>query len=132
MPREDVAARLRRALDGRDDLALAGLLDPRVRLAIDTGDASGGEWRGRAAVTRELLARLGGHPDASLEPVRVNGGAGLALRGRTGAVLAVLSIDLGDGERGDGGAAADEVQELWLCASATKLAGWNRRRPEAH
>lgn len=121
MPRDDVAARLRRALDGRDDLALAGLLDPRVRLVVDTGDASGGEHHGRAAVTRALLAGLASATDASLESVRTNGGPGLALRDRDGVVRAVLGIGV-----------ADEIVELWLCAAPDKLTAWNRRRPDAH
>ena len=78
MRHDDLAARLLVALDQRDDLALAGVLNPQVRLLVVTGDETGAEERGRARVIRVLRNRLATHPDAALETVHVNGGPGLA------------------------------------------------------
>jgi hypothetical protein len=120
--RDDLAARLLVALERCDDLALASVLSPDVRMLVDTGDDTGGELRGRAPVTRALTARLMKHPDASLTAVRVNGGPGLALRQLDGTVVGVLTIDP-DLDLGG------SIGELWLSAAPGKLAHWNRRRP---
>lgn len=127
MLRDDLAAGLLRALQRRDDLALASVLSPDVRMLVDTGDRTGGELHGRAPVTRALNDLLVGHPDASLRSVHVNGGPGLAVRLRDGKVVGVLAIDprADDVAAGAGGS----IAELWLCASPGKLAHWNRRRP---
>lgn len=121
MERDDVASRLVAALERGDELALASLLNPEVRLLIDTGDETGGEQRGRARVIRALSTRLARHPDASLLTVRANGGPGLALRRGDGEVVGVLAIGTGlDGS----------IVELWLSTAPRKLAHWNRRRPD--
>ncbi|MDQ0574256.1 hypothetical protein [Agromyces albus] len=122
MERDDVASRLVAALERGDELALASLLNPEVRLLVDTGDETGGEQRGRARVIRTLTTRLARHPDAALLTVRTNGGPGLALRRRDGEVVGVLGIGTGlDGS----------IVELWLSTATRKLAHWNRRRPDA-
>jgi hypothetical protein len=115
----DPAARLYVALNHGDDLALASVLNPDVRLVVDAGDETGGELHGRARVIRVLRARLATHPDASLQTVHVNGRHGLALRRHDGEVLGVLSID-----------GVDTIEALWLSTSPRKLAHWNRRRPD--
>ncbi|GGI43961.1 hypothetical protein BCL57_000221 [Agromyces flavus] len=114
---DDAAARLLLALDPRDDVALAGLLDARVRLTIDSGDSSGGERTGRTAVARELVARLLHHPDAALEIVHVNGAPGLAIRRPNGDVTGLISLR--SGWRG-------RIVELWVTTAPGKLACWNR------
>jgi hypothetical protein len=111
----DAAARLFVALDQRDDLALASVLSPDVRLTVDTGDDAGGEWRGRARVMRVLSERLAAHPDASLHVVHVNGRNGLVLRRCDGEVLGVLGID-----------GTETIEALWIASSPRKLAHWNR------
>jgi hypothetical protein len=113
-----LAARLLVALEEWDDLALASVLNPDVRMLIDTGDETGAELRGRARVIRVLGQRLARHPDASLHAVHVNGAPGLALRRHDGEVIGVLSID-----------ATQSIDELWLSTAPRKLAHWNRRRP---
>lgn len=126
MPRDDLAARLLLALDLRDEVALASLLAPDVAMVADTGDATGGELRGRARVIRSLLGLRMPHPDASLELVHVNGGPGLAMRRLDGCVVGVLVIDTDPGREPDGG---HSIDRLWLTAAPGKLAHWNRRRP---
>ncbi len=137
MRHDDLAARLLVALDQRDDVALAGVLNPKARLLVDTGDDTGGEVRGRARVIRALSERLATHPDAALEAVHVNGGPGLALRRCDGEVIGVLCLEVGEvgavGEVGEVGEAGDaraaRVEALWLTTAPGKLAHWNRRRP---
>ena len=146
MRHDDLAARLLVALDQRDDVALAGVLNPKARLLVDTGDDTGGEVRGRARVIRALRERLATHPDAALEAAHVNGGPGLALRRRDGEVIGVLCLEVGEvdevggvgeagkvgevGEVGDVRAGAPRVEALWLTTAPGKLAHWNRRRPD--
>jgi hypothetical protein len=120
--RDEPAARLLVALERRDDLALASVLNPDARMVVDSGDESGGEVRGRARVARSLAGLPTTHPDASFEVVHVNGRAGLALRRRSGEVIGVLAFDLGPD---------DAIRELWLSTARGKLAHWNRRRPDA-
>lgn len=120
MPRDDLAARLLVALEESDDLALASVLNPEVRMVVDAGDESGAELRGRARVMGVLRQRLARHPDASLHTVHANGAPGLALRRHDGEVIGVLSID-----------ASDVIDELWLSMAPRKLAHWNRRRPDS-
>jgi hypothetical protein len=130
--RDGSAARLLSALEQRDDVALASVLHPGVRLVIDSGDATGGRFRGRARVARALRDRLTRQADASLEAVDVNGVPGLALRSRGGLVLGVLSIGVpGAAEPGRvAGGNADgpgaRIDELWLSTAPAKLAHWNR------
>ncbi|MBM7503690.1 hypothetical protein ACFPER_09410 [Agromyces aurantiacus] len=121
MRREDVAARLLLALDSHDDLALASVLDPDIRMLVDSGDATGGERRGRAVVARVLVNRLAMLPDASLRAVHVNGRPGIAATRRDGEVVAVLGIETG--WRGG-------ITALWLSTAPDKLTGWNR--PGSH
>lgn len=120
MPADDLAARLLVALEGRDDVALASVLNSDVRMLIDTGDETGAELRGRARVIRVLRQRMASHPDAALHAVQVNGAPGLALRRHDGEVIGVLSID-----------ATESIDELWLSIAPRKLAHWNRRRPDS-
>lgn len=117
MSRDAPAARLLRALEQRDDVLLASVLHGGVRLVVDSGDATGGEFRGRGPVTRALRARLAGRVDASLEAVAVNGQPGLALRNHAGTVIGVLGL---------GADAHGRITELWLSTSPAKLAHWNR------
>ena len=118
MQRDDIAARLLLALDRRDDLVLASLLNPDARLVIDTGDHSGRELHGRARVADALRELPAQHPDAALMTARVNGGQGLALRQRDEGVIGVLAIDLDP---------SGSIAELWLTTAADKLAHWNHR-----
>ena len=119
MQPHDPAARLVVALEQRDDLALASVLNPDVRLVVDSGDETGGDLHGRAHVSRALTERLATHPGASLHLVHVNGRIGVALRGHDGAVLGVLSIE-----------GTETIEALWLSTAPRKLAHWNRRRPD--
>ncbi|MDR6905113.1 hypothetical protein J2X63_000799 [Agromyces sp. 3263] len=115
--RHDVcAARLRAALQQGDELALASVLNPEIRLSIDAGDETGGEVHGRARVIRVLRERLANRADAAIDAVHVNGAPALALRRTDGQVLGVLSFDLGGGT----------IERLWLTTSAGKLSHWNR------
>ena len=128
---DDLAARLLVALDQRDDVALAGVLNPLARLIVDTGDETGGDERGRARVIRVLRERLATHPDAALETAHVNGGPGLALRRRDGEVIGVLCLEVAetnepDVRHSDG----PHVDAVWLTTAPSKLAHWNRRRPD--
>jgi hypothetical protein len=116
---DDLAARLLLALDRCDDVALASVLNPDVRMLVDTGDRAGGELRGRVPVTRALTELSVRHPDASLRAVQVNGASGIAVRRRDGEVLAVLGLD---------GTASIDV--LWLSTAPGKLVHWNRGRPD--
>ena len=131
MRHDDLAARLRVALDQRDDLALAGVLNPQVRLLVDTGDETGAEERGRARVIRVLRERLASHPDAALEAAHGSGGPGIALRRRDGEVIGVLCLEVGSTNEVDarqyGG---PRIEVLWLTTAPGKLAHWNRRRPD--
>ncbi|MFC5789012.1 hypothetical protein EDM22_00920 [Agromyces tardus] len=120
MPRDDVAARLIAALDQGDDVALARLLSDAVRMVVDTGDDTGGSEQGRASVIPALRTRRMRHPDASLEPVRVNGGPGLVLRRPGGEVVGVLCI----GVEPDG-----SIGDVWLSSAPGKLTRWNRGEP---
>lgn len=137
MPRESIAAGLLVALDRDDDIALASLLSPDVRLAVDTdapsspSGPSSGELRGRADVMRELRALRERLPDAALETVEVNGCPGLALRHRDGGVVGVLAIDAGAGSTGTEKAGAERITGLWLTMAPAKLAHWNRRHPQS-
>jgi hypothetical protein len=117
--RDDLAARLLVALQRRDDLALAGALNPDACMVVDAGDATGGELEGRARVIRGLKELLTRHPDAALETVHANGRPALALRRPSGDVVGVLAID-----------ADAAIHSLWLTTAPAKLAQWNRRRPE--
>lgn len=126
MQRDDLAARLVVALERRDDLALASILNLDARMVVDSGDHAGVELRGLARVTRALEDLLMRHPDASLLTVHVNGGPGLALRRRDGWVVGVLGIDVGTG---GGAGVSDSIDRLWLSTAPGKLAHWNRRRP---
>lgn len=119
VPRHDTAARLLVALERWDDVALASVLNGDVRLVVDSGDETGGEFLGRVRVIRALRDELTRHADATLGVVHVNGRAGLALRRRDGQVVGVLSID-----------GARTIETLWLSTAPRKLAAWNRRRPE--
>ncbi len=131
MRHDDLAARLLVALDQRDDLVLAGVLNPQVRLLVDTGDETGAEERGRARVIRLLRERLATHPDAALETAHVNGGPGLALRRRDGEVIGVLCLEVGATSEVDARrAGGPRVDALWLTTAPGKLAHWNRRRPD--
>ena len=114
---DDVAARLAFALDAGDEIALAGLLEPEVRLTIDTGDAAGGERNGRAAVARALAAQMARHPDVTVQVAHVNGAPGLVLRPQGGGVSGLVSLRTG--WRGS-------VVELWLVTAPGKLAHWDR------
>lgn len=120
MQRDDLAARLRTALERGDEVATAGFLNPDASMVIDTGDRAGESIRGRGRVARALRAVVAEHPDAALEVVQVNNGAGLALRCGDGTVVGVLVIDIDH----DG-----TIGELWLSAAPGKLAHWNRRSP---
>lgn len=120
MLRDDLAARLLVALEERDDLGLASLLNPDVRMVIDAGDETGAELRGRSGVIRVLRQRLATHPDASLDAVHVNGAPGLALRRHDGEVIGVLGIT-----------ASESIDELWLSTAPRKLVHWNRRHPDS-
>lgn len=125
MSRDDLAARLLVALERWDDLALASALNPDARMVVDAGDETGGEFGGRARVTRRLKELLTRHPDAALEVVHANGRGALALRQASGEVVGVLAMDAD--ATADAGAA---IQSLWLTTAHAKLAHWNRRRPE--
>lgn len=117
---DDLVAGLLAALERRDDLARSILIDPDCSLVVDTGDAAGAEWRGRALVARALDDLRLGYPDAAFATVHVNGAPGLALRSIDGMVVGVLVVDVGrDGT----------IRDLWLSAAPGKLAHWNRRRP---
>lgn len=116
MPRYDLAARLRAALEHGDELALAGALTRDVSMVVDSGDETGGELHGRARVIRSLRDQLALHPDASFHTAHVNGRPGLTLRRLNGDVVGVLGVD------GEGA-----IERLWLCTSAAKLRSWNRR-----
>lgn len=115
MPRDDVAADLLVALEQRDDLALAAILHPGVRLIVDAGDATGGEVIGRARVGDSLANLISRHPDAALGVASVNGAPGLVVGGAPG-VVAVLGIDVG---------AEGAITVLWLCTAPSKLARWS-------
>jgi hypothetical protein len=158
VPRDDIAVSLLLALHRHDDVALAAILSPDVRLVVDSGDAGGRELTGRVRVSRALneltIART------QVEVVSVNGGPGLARRDARGEVVGVLGIDVAGGGRagtgngggtvgssddgrtvrgsddgrtvGGGAHVADAVIEaLWLCTAPAKLASWNRQRPGA-
>ena len=120
MPRYELAARLRSALDHGDELAMAGVLNADVSMVTDSGDEAGGEVRGRIGVIRAFHELRMRHPDALFSTVHVNGQAGLALRRPNGEVVGILSVD-----------GATAITRLWLCTSAGKLASWNRRPPES-
>ena len=120
MRHDDLAARLLVALDHRDDVALAGVLNPQVRLLVDTGDDTGGDVLGRARVISVLRERLATHPDAALATVHVNGGPGLALRRPDGEVIGVLCLEIDAGR----------IEALWLTTAPGKLAHWNLRHPD--
>lgn len=122
MRRDDVAAALLVGLEQRDGRAEASLLSPGVRMVVDTGDATGGEVRGRPRVVRALRDLQARHPDAAFATAHVNGAPGVVLRRRTGEVVAVLAIDAGFGWAG-------RIRRLWLTAAPGKLAHWNRGRP---
>jgi hypothetical protein len=115
--RDVPARRLLRALEQRDDVLLASVLHVGARLVVDSGDPTGGAFRGRAPVARALRARLTGRVDASLEVVDVNGAPGVALRTHAGAVIGVLGLDPDRHGR---------ITHLWLSTSPSKLAHWNR------
>jgi hypothetical protein len=119
--RDDPAARLLVALERRDDLALASVLNLDARMVVDSGDESGGEVRGRMRVARVLTGLPTTHPDASFEVVHVNGRPGLALRRRNGEVVGVLALQP---------VPCGTIRELWLSTAPGKLAHWNRRRPD--
>ncbi|TYL52931.1 hypothetical protein [Agromyces mariniharenae] len=120
MQPDALVAGLLAALERRDDLAEAGLLDPDCRIVVDTGDPSGAELRGRVHVASALDDLRVRHPDAAFATVHVNGAPGLALRSHDGTVVGVLVVDLGrDGT----------IRELWLSAAPGKLVHWNARRP---
>jgi hypothetical protein len=121
--RDELAACLLLALELRDDLALASVLSPDVRMLVDTGDLTGGELRGRASVGRALRAEVAKHPDVSLQAVQVNGAPGITVHRHDGEVVGVLGIDVAPGSH--------TIQRLWLSAAPGKLAHWNRRRPSA-
>ncbi|MFE6256545.1 hypothetical protein [Agromyces sp. NPDC057865] len=120
MQPESLVAGLLAALERRDDLAEAHLLDPDCSIVVDTGDPTGAELRGRAHVARALDDLRVRHPDAAFATVHVNGAPGLALRLHDGTVIGVLVVDAG---------AHGTIRELWLSAAPGKLAHWNRRRP---
>ncbi|MDR2997563.1 MAG: hypothetical protein LBU78_05545 [Microbacterium sp.] len=116
----DLVKGLGRALADQDEAALSGLLTRTVRLVIDSGDLTGGEWRGRDVVTSVLRDRYR-RRDSSLRMVHVNGSPGLALyRPADGAVVGILAI----GSRSDEGM----ISELWLAVAPQKLTSWNRPR----
>lgn len=119
MPRYDLPARLRAALNHGDDVSLAGVLHRDVVMVADSGDESGGEWQGRARIIRAFHELRMRHPDASFLTVAVNGQAGLALQRTSGEVVGVLSVD-----------GTTAIRRLWLCTSPSKLASWNRRPSE--
>lgn len=125
MSHDDVAARLLIALEHGDEVALASLLTRDARMVVDSGDATGGEVRGRVQVVRALLERRSRHPHASVQAVQVNGGRGLALRRDDGEVIGVMSIDAG--RRPGVGRGADTISAVWLSTAPAKLARWNRR-----
>ncbi|MET0976828.1 MAG: hypothetical protein ABWX82_14305 [Leifsonia sp.] len=115
MRHDDIAVSLLLALDRHDELALAAIIHPDVRMVVDSGDQTGGDLRGRTQVGRALQELTAAHPDAALETVNVNGGPGLALRRGGGEVVGVLGIDL------DGAA----IGQVWLCTAPGKLGSWN-------
>jgi hypothetical protein len=117
---ESLVAGLLAALERRDDLAEAHLLDPDCSIVVDTGDSTGAELRGRAHVARALDDLRVRHPDSAFATVHVNGAPGLALRLHDGTVVGVLVVDAG---------AHGTIREIWLSAAPGKLAHWNRRRP---
>ena len=119
MPLHDAVARLIVALDQRNDVVLAGLLSRDVRFVVDSGDETGCEVHGRAAVARELSRRMAMRPDAALHAAHVNGAPGLALRREDGEVVGVLALE-----------GASKIERMWLSTAPAKLAAWNRRRPE--
>ena len=123
MLRDELAARLLLALELRDELSLASVLSPDVRMMVDTGELTGGELHGRASVSRALEAEVAKHPDASLQAVQVNGGPGITVRRHDGAVVGVLGIDVAPGP--------DSIERLWLSTASGKLAHWNHHRPSA-
>jgi RNA polymerase sigma-70 factor (ECF subfamily) len=110
-PRFDVAARERDELAGRffaavrtgDMDGLLSLLAADVEVRGDSGGVPP-SWRrpitGRQHVAK-LMAALGnqlGHVRGSLEPAEVNGQPGALVRGPDGRLIAVLSIDVADGQ----------------------------------
>jgi RNA polymerase sigma-70 factor (ECF subfamily) len=110
-PRFDVAARERDELAGRffaavrtgDMDGLLSLLAADVEVRGDSGGVPP-SWRrpitGRQHVAK-LMAALGnqlGHVRGSLEPAEVNGQPGALARGPDGRLIAVLSIDVADGQ----------------------------------
>jgi hypothetical protein len=113
---DTAAARLLLALDAHDDEALANLLDSEVTLTIDAGDPTGGERRGRGAVTRALMGQVARHPDATTQVVHVNGAPGVAIRRPDGDVIGLISLRTG--WRGG-------ILDLWLTTAPGKLARWN-------
>jgi RNA polymerase sigma-70 factor (ECF subfamily) len=110
-PRFDVAARERDELAGRFFAAVrTGDMDGLLTLLaadVEVHGDSGGvppSWRrpitGRQHVAK-LMATLGNqlrHVHGSLEPAEINGQPGALARGPDGRLIAVLSIDVADGQ----------------------------------
>jgi hypothetical protein len=119
VPQRDLAARLLAAVDPWNEVALTSVLNPDVRMVVDSADdETGGEASGRAKVIRVLHARLSEAPDAAIRPAHVNGTPGLVLRRPDDVVVGVLAID-----------GSESIEAIWLSTAPMKLAPWNRRRP---
>ena len=105
-----------RALELRDIEALALLLAPEVRLAIDGGGAAitAGPVSGSGEALPLLLRMLAARPRCTVAEHAVNGGPGLVLRD-DGLVVTVIGVDVDRGR----------ASGIWVVTSPAKLAHWN-------
>jgi hypothetical protein len=114
----ELAHVVRHALLTGDDLRLALVLGPRVRVVVDSGgalEAATGPATGAVDGLRLLRRALGAPETLDARPHSVNGRTGLVCV-RDGRVVGIVSFN----------GAVGHVQDVWVVLSSEKLAHWNR------
>lgn len=118
MVRENPAARLLAALERRDGRALRRVLSRRVRLVLDSGDASGGVFEGRTRVADAMSGLCWSPPCHVVDTAEVNGRHGAVLRDAEGRVVGVLGL----------GARGRTITDIWATTAPDKIARWRGPR----
>lgn len=118
MVRDDPAARLLAALERRDGKSLRRTLSRHVHMVLDSGDASGGFFRGRKQVSTAMMGLCWSTAEHSVTPTEVNGRPGALLQDPHGRVVGVLGFGL----------SRRSITDIWALTAPDKIARWRARR----
>ncbi len=87
-------------------------------MVLDSGDASGGHFRGRTEVTAAMMGLCWTTAEHSVAPTQVNGRPGALLRDPDGRVVGVLGL----------GFDRRSITDVWALTAPDKIARWRLSR----